>query len=96
MAFLRKVFEIFEKYQTPIDMVTTSEVAVSLTIDNDAYLKDIIKELELFGSVEIDTDQTIVSIVGNQITQTKDVIAKNIYESFRHTGAYGKLWRQPA
>ena len=75
-GFLRKVFEIFEKYQTPIDMVTTSEVAVSLTIDNDAYLKDIIKELELFGSVETDTDQTIVSIVGNQITQTKDVIAK--------------------
>ncbi|MGH2562868.1 MAG: aspartate kinase, partial [Ginsengibacter sp.] len=75
-GFLRKVFEVFEKYQTPIDMVTTSEVAVSLTIDNDAYLSEIIKELELFGTVEVDTDQTIVSIVGNQITKTEDVIAK--------------------
>lgn len=75
-GFLRKVFEIFEKYQTAIDMVTTSEVAVSLTIDNDAYLSEIIKELELYGTIEVDTDQTIVSIVGNQITQTKDVLAK--------------------
>lgn len=75
-GFLRKVFEVFEKYETPIDMVTTSEVAVSLTIDNDAYLGEITRELELFGTVEVDTDQTIVSIVGNQITQTKDVIAK--------------------
>ncbi len=57
-------------------MVTTSEVAVSVTIDSDAYLREIIKELELFGTVEVDNDQTIVSIVGNQITQTKDVMAK--------------------
>jgi aspartate kinase len=75
-GFLRKVFEVFEKYQTPIDMVTTSEVAVSLTIDNDTFLSEIKKELELFGTVEVDTDQTIVSIVGNKITKTKDVIAK--------------------
>ena len=75
-GFLRKIFEVFEKYQTAIDMVTTSEVAVSLTIDNDAYLSEIVKELELFGTVEVDSDQTIVSIVGNQITQTKDVLAK--------------------
>lgn len=75
-GFLRKIFEVFEKYQTAIDMVTTSEVAVSLTIDNDAYLPDIIKELELYGTVEVDKDQTIVSIVGNQITQTEDVMAK--------------------
>ena len=75
-GFLRKIFEVFEKYQTAIDMVTTSEVAVSLTIDNDAYLAGIIKELELYGSVEVDSDQTIVSIVGNQITQTPDVLAK--------------------
>jgi aspartate kinase len=61
-------------------MVTTSEVAVSLTIDNDAYLKEIIKELELFGTVEVDTNQTIVSIVGNQITETKDVL-KKIFET---------------
>jgi aspartate kinase len=75
-GFLRKIFEVFEKYQTAIDMVTTSEVAVSLTIDNDSYLSEIVKELELFGTVDVDSDQTIVSIVGNQITQTKDVLAK--------------------
>jgi aspartate kinase len=75
-GFLRKIFEVFEKYRTSIDMVTTSEVAVSLTIDNDAYLKEIIKELELFGTVEVDTNQTIVSIVGNEITETKDVLRK--------------------
>ncbi len=75
-GFLRKIFEVFEKYQTAIDMVTTSEVAVSLTIDNDAYMSEIIKELELYGTVEVDTDQTIVSIVGNQVTKTPDVLAK--------------------
>ena len=66
----------FEKYQTAIDMVTTSEVAVSLTIENDSYMSEIIKELELYGTVEVDTDQTIVSIVGNQVTKTPDVLAK--------------------
>jgi len=75
-GFLRKIFEVFEKYRTSIDMVTTSEVAVSLSIDNDAYLKEIIKELELYGTVEVDTNQTIVSIVGNQITETKDVLRR--------------------
>src|SRR5688572_859598 len=68
-GFLRKIFEVFEKYRTSIDMVTTSEVAVSLTIDNDTHLPEIIKELEPFGTVEIDTNQSIVSIVGNEITE---------------------------
>src|SRR2546423_8441457 len=63
-GFLRKIFEVFEKYRTSIDMITTSEVAVSVTIDTDVNLHSIIKELEPFGSVEIDKDQTIVSIVG--------------------------------
>lgn len=75
-GFLRKIFEVFEKYQTSIDMVTTSEVAVSLTIDNDTYLSDIIKELEMFGSIEVDTDQTIVSIVGYHISKTENLLAK--------------------
>jgi aspartate kinase len=75
-GFLRKIFEVFEKYRTSIDMVTTSEVAVSLTIDNDTFLKEIIKELEPFGTVETDTNQTIVSVVGNEITETKDVLQK--------------------
>src|SRR5665647_3712658 len=73
-GFLRKIFEVFEKYRTSIDMITTSEVAVSLTIDNDTHLPEIIKELEPFGTVEIDTNQSIVSIVGNEIMQTKHVM----------------------
>ncbi len=64
-GFLRKVFEVFEKYRTPIDMITTSEIAVSLTIDDDTNLKSIRKELERFGFVEIDADQTIVCIAGS-------------------------------
>ncbi len=79
-GFLRKVFEVFEKYRTSIDMITTSEVAVSVTIDNDVYLQQITRELEVFGKVEIDTNQTIVSIVGNEITETKDVMRK-LFES---------------
>jgi len=79
-GFLRKIFDVFEKYKTSIDMVTTSEVAVSVTIDDASHLKEITKELEAFGTVEIDTDQTIVSIVGNEITETKDVMQK-LFES---------------
>jgi aspartate kinase len=75
-GFLRKIFEVFEKYRTSIDMITTSEVAVSLTIDSDIHLSEIIKELEPFGTVEIDTNQSIVSIVGNEITETKEVMQK--------------------
>jgi aspartate kinase len=75
-GFLRKVFEVFEKYKTSIDMITTSEVAVSVTIDQPTYLKEIVRELEPFGVVEIDTEQTIISIVGNQIAETKDVLKK--------------------
>lgn len=75
-GFLRKVFEVFEKYRTSIDMITTSEVAVSVTIDDDIHLPEISKELEAFGTVEIDTNHTIVSIVGNEIAETKDVMKK--------------------
>jgi len=72
-GFLRKIFEVFEKYRTPIDMITTSEVAVSLTIDNSANLKEILKELEPFGTVEVDEDQVIISVVGNEISRTEDM-----------------------
>lgn len=75
-GFLRKIFEVFEKYHTSIDMITTSEVAVSVTIDNDAFLKEIVKELEPFGTVEITREQSIVSIVGNRIAKTEDVLQK--------------------
>ena len=75
-GFLRKVFEVFEKYKTSIDMITTSEVAVSVTIDNDVYLANIVKELEPFGTVEVEKEQSIVSIVGNHIAQTDSVLKK--------------------
>ena len=79
-GFLRKIFEVFEKYRTPIDMITTSEVAVSLTIDNTAFLKEIIRELEPFGTVEVDENQAIISVVGNEISQTTDM-AKKLFGS---------------
>jgi aspartate kinase len=79
-GFLRMIFEVFEKYRTPIDMITTSEVAVSLTIDNQESLSDILQELEPFGTVEVDNNQSIVSIVGNEITQTP-AIMKNLFEA---------------
>jgi aspartate kinase len=75
-GFLRKIFEVFEKYKTSIDMVTTSEVAVSVTIDNGIQLNNILRELEPFGNTEVEQDQTIVSIVGNEIAETKDVLNK--------------------
>lgn len=75
-GFLRKIFEIFEKYRTSIDMITTSEVAVSVTIDSAAYLKEIVKELEPFGSIDVEKDHSIVSIVGNEIAQTEMVLEK--------------------
>ena len=64
-GFLRKVFEIFESYQTPIDMVCTSEVGVSVSIDNDAHLSDIVNELKKYGTVTVDTNMCIICVVGD-------------------------------
>lgn len=75
-GFLRKIFEVFEKYRTPIDMITTSEVAVSLTIDSQTHLDQILKELQPFGTVELDHHQSIVSIVGNEVAATPSIITK--------------------
>jgi len=75
-GFLRKVFEVFEKYRTPIDMITTSEVAVSVTIDNEMSLSKIIKELEVFGVVDVDKNQAIISIVGNEIASDANTLKK--------------------
>jgi len=68
-GFLRSVFEVFERYKTPIDMITTSEVAVSLTIDNAKFLPEITTELKEFGQVEVDQDQTIICVVGDFIAE---------------------------
>ena len=64
-GFLRKVFEIFESYQTPIDMIATSEVGVSMSIDNDAHLNDIVNELKKYGTVTVDADMCIICVVGD-------------------------------
>lgn len=64
-GFLRKVFEIFERYQTPIDMVCTSEVAISMSIDNDTHLTEIVDELKKYGTVTVDTELCIVCVVGD-------------------------------
>ena len=64
-GFLRKVFEIFESYQTPIDMVCTSEVGVSMSIDNSAHLGEIVDELKKYGTVTVDTGMCVVCVVGD-------------------------------
>ena len=64
-GFLRKVFEIFESYQTPIDMIATSEVGVSMSIDNDAHLNDIVNELKKYGTVTVDSNMCIICVVGD-------------------------------
>ena len=64
-GFLRKVFEIFESNQTPIDMITTSEVGVSMSIDSEARLNEIVNELKKYGTVSVDHDMCIVCVVGD-------------------------------
>lgn len=75
-GFMRKVFEIFEMYKTPIDMITTSEVAVSLTIDETQNLSKIVEELQKYGSVEIDENLSIICVVGNFIAESKGYALK--------------------
>lgn len=81
-GFLRRVFEVFEEYKTPIDMVTTSEVAVSLTIDNTKFLPEIMAELKEFASVEVDENQTIICLVGDSIEEAPGTIVK-IFDSLK-------------
>ncbi|MBC3542214.1 aspartate kinase [Rufibacter sediminis] len=82
-GFLRSVFEVFERFKTPIDMITTSEVAVSLTIDNATHLPEITEALQRFGSVEIDSDLTIVCVVGD-FMEDKPGAALKVVQSLGH------------
>lgn len=82
-GFLRRVFEIFERYKTPIDMITTSEVAVSLTIDYLDNLDKIVEELHAFGSVEIDRDHSIVCVVGD-FSAEKHGYAARVLDAIKH------------
>jgi len=82
-GFLRAVFEVFERYKTPIDMISTSEVAISLTIDSDKHLDEIINELQQFGLVEVDKNQTIICIVGT-FGADKQGYASRIFDSLKN------------
>lgn len=73
-GFLTRVFEVFEKYKTSIDMITTSEVAISLTIDDVTHLQEIMAELQHLGTVEVDHNLCIICVVGNLIAESKGVI----------------------
>lgn len=64
-GYLKSVFETFEQYKTPIDMIATSEVGVSLTIDNDKFLPEILSDLKKFGTVTVDKDMVIICVVGD-------------------------------
>ena len=64
-GFLRKVFEIFESYRTPIDMICTSEVGVSITVDDTRYLSEIVHDLKKYGTVSVDLDMCIICVVGD-------------------------------
>jgi aspartate kinase len=82
-GFLRSVFEIFERYKTPIDMICTSEVAISLTIDNIKNLETIVKEISVFGKVSVESDQSIICIVGDFLAD-KPGCAVQLFEAMKH------------
>lgn len=83
-GFMRKVFEIFETYRTPIDMITTSEVAVSITIDDTTRLNDIVDELKKYGTVEVDNQLSIICVVGNFIAESKGYALK-VFDALKST-----------
>lgn len=82
-GFLKKIFQIFDEYSTSVDMITTSEVAVSLTIDNKKNLAKILEELSVFSSVEVDDDQTIICIVGDFVAD-KNGYAGRIFNTLKN------------
>lgn len=82
-GFMRKVFEIFETYKTSIDMITTSEVAVSVTIDDTKYLNDIVDELKKYGTVDVDHNLSIICIVGDFIAESKGYALK-VFSALEH------------
>jgi aspartate kinase len=79
-GFLRQVFEVFEKHKTSIDMISTSEVAVSVTIDDDKHVSEIVNELKNLGSIDVDKNQTIICIVGNMLAE-KEGVLKDVFQA---------------
>jgi len=82
-GFMRNIFEVFEAFKTPIDMITTSEVSVSLTIEDPAHLEDIIRSLSSIGAVEVERNQTIICIVGD-FRPDRVGSAPEIFEALNH------------
>ena len=82
-GFIRKVFEVFERYKTPIDMITTSEIAVSVTIDDKTHLTKIVEELKNYGVVEVNEQMTIICLVGDNIIEQKGYINK-VFEALKN------------
>lgn len=75
-GFLRKLFEVFDHHQTAVDVVTTSEVSVSLSIDDASTLFELVPDLEELGTVEVEKDRTIISVVGEGLRNTPGIAAK--------------------
>jgi aspartate kinase len=75
-GFLKRIFDVFERFETPVDMVATSEVSVSLTIDNASRLGEICKELGQFSEVSMEENQAIVCLVGDNIRYTPGVAVR--------------------
>jgi len=75
-GFLRRIFEIFDRYETSVDMIATSEVSVSLTVDNTAHMKSIVAEMSEFSEVSTEPDQAIVCLVGENIRHTPGVASR--------------------
>ncbi|MBK5291605.1 MAG: lysine-sensitive aspartokinase 3 [Acidobacteriia bacterium] len=83
-GFLRRIFEVFDQNQTPVDMVTTSEISVSLTIDNTQHLERITEELRSFSDVAVEPDQALICLVGDSVATTSG-IAGRIFQSLNGT-----------
>ena len=75
-GFLHRIFEVFDRFETPVDMLATSEVSVSLTIDNTRALPQIRAEIETFAEVSVEENQAIVCLVGENIRRSRDVAAR--------------------
>jgi aspartate kinase len=83
-GFLRRVAEVFEHYQTPIDMLASSEISISMTIDNNRHLSDIVDDLKKYGTVSVDKNMAIICIVG-------DLKCSNIQTRAKILEAVGQL-----
>jgi len=81
-GFLKKVFEVFEQHETSIDMITTSEVAVSLTIDDDSRLNQIVQDLQGICNIEVDNELSIICVAGD-LSQNKSGITAGIFNCLK-------------